>query len=471
MKNISIKRLRSYPRVLWVGLFMASLITVGLFISKKAYAHIVYPYEIENVTKEKYYKAPELPKSPKVLGVETSEMEIEEPVGPTVDPKEIKDMQQQVSDLLREIKKFKSQAQKNKLTDVLEELNALDTKLREIQSKLKTVPLEEARDVLDEFYQERYQEQLDPLRQKVELPNEIKNVFKQIGDLAREVKNLRKQAKTNKVGGMDEQLNTFEAKLGVIQSKIKETPLDDVREVLEEFYQENYWEQLNPIRAKIELPREFKEIERRLLESEKLINSKSVLKALEGLGIKVEAVKNKITEIRASYEAAKSMMTLGEFEDLEETLQPIRENHPGMISGTLNGVRDFWNRLRQVKDKEVQEAILGFLDPVVNAVNEGDYQELMYIQKEIGPQLDRLLNKAMQANLRGKTKSNFLENLEKLEALIEGKLNERETQEQRESAPPSVPEKAPLPEVSPPPSPTPTPTPTPSPAATEGGAG
>lgn len=447
MMSVSATELKRHPWAAWVGLLGASLITVGLLVAHEARAHIAYPYEVEHRAQRQYYQAPPVPRYPTVLSAEVEEFE--EPAKPTVDPQELKSVRQQVSERLSEIKRLKGLAQKGKLTEVLEELNALEAKLRQLQAKLKTVPLDEAREVMEEFYQERYHDQINPLQQKIELPDEIKNVVGQINDLRREVKNLRKQAKINKVGGLDDEFNAFEAKFADVPAKLKATPLDEAREVLEEFYRENYWEQLNPLRVKIELPKELKELERRLRESEKMVANKSVLKALAGLGIKVEAVKNKLTEMRAAYEAAKNLLAAGDFEDLEETLQPLREIHSGMVNGMLQGVREVWSRIRQVRDLEVRDALIRFLAPVVNAINEGDYEELTFIQEEIGEEFDRLLEKALRANLRGRTRSDFLERLQQLDSLIEGKLDEREAQEaaQPESAPQPVHEVAPVPEV------------------------
>lgn len=459
MTSVPATGLQRHPWPSWVGLLGASLMTAGLLFAHEARAHIAYPYEVENKTVKDYYQAPPVPRRPTVLSAEVGVAEVEvngaEPSRPTVDPqevkKELKEVQRQVSDTLREIKRLKGLAQKGKLTEVLEELNTLEAKLREMQARLKTVPLDEAREVLEEFYQERYEEQLHTPRQKIELPGEIKNVVGQINnDLRREVKNLRKLAKINKVGGVDEDLNAFDAKLDDIHARLKATALEEAREVLEDFYRENYYEQLNPIRTKIELPKELKEIDKRLRESEKLVGNKSVQKAFDGLGIKVEAVKNKLTEMRAAYETAKNLLATGNFEDLEETFQPLREVHSGTVSGVLQGIREIWSRIRQVRDLEVRDALIRFLAPAVNAINEGDYEELMFIQEEIGQEFDRLLEKALRANLRGRTRSDFLERLQQLDSLIEGKLDERETQaaDQPERAPQPVQEVTPVPEVS-----------------------
>lgn len=271
-------------------------------------------------------------------------------------------------------------------------------------------------------------------------PQELKDAIRQTSDLIREIRRLKKQAVRNKVNGVTEELNALEAQVIEFQKRLKAAKIQDGREVLEDFWQENFWEQINPLRIKIDLPNELREIAKRLKEAERMLATQSTQKAFTGLGINLEAVKSKLAEIRAAYENTQNLYNAGNIDEVDEAMQVIREpgNHPGNILGILSGARETWNRLRQIRDQAIRDAIKEVLQPIIDAINDSDYQEAQFLQNEIGQELDRIFIKAMQANMRSNNRNDILKRLDKLENLLGEKSNDSRS---FETGPQAVPEK------------------------------
>lgn len=257
-------------------------------------------------------------------------------------------------------------------------------------------------------------------------PQELRDAIKQTTELLRDIQRLKKLAVRNKVTGIEE-LSVIQAQIIEFQNRLKAAKVSTGREILEDFWQENFWEQITPLRLKIELPNELREIAKRLKEADRLIASPAMQKAFVGLGVNLDAVKNKITEIRAAYENAKSLYDANNLEEIDEAMQIIRENgnHPGNITSMMFGIRETWNRLRQIRDEELRNAIKEALQPIIEAINEGDYQEAQFLQNEIGQELDRIINKALEAGLRGNKRNDLLNRLNKLENLLEEKSGQQ----------------------------------------------
>lgn len=123
------------------------------------------------------------------------------------------------------------------------------------------------------FFQEpqEREEFIDPKEVKQAL-REMKDLKSQIRQLSRQVKKLSSAAEEAatlaKISG---EIDQFQA---TISSNMQNSSI--LRETMQDFRDNQYWETLNGIRAKVELPRELKQILTSLKRVEKILVNKSV---------------------------------------------------------------------------------------------------------------------------------------------------------------------------------------------------
>ncbi len=256
-------------------------------------------------------------------------------------------------------------------------------------------------------------------------PQEIKNEIRQTNEQLKQVNQVIATAKRLKATEAVAELEAIKKQLTEFSGKLKALKSDseNARDVLEEYREAQLWEKINVIRRKIELPKELKEMNKRIIEAEKLLGNKQVLSALTALGGDSEKLKAVVATMKTAYTKAQEAFNGGDGELAEEELQDIRENgHPGELTGILNGMRQFGGRLRSVKDAEIRDMIKEIIEPIIEALNEGDIREARMTIDELGPEIERTMQKAMK--LSSKNRKVFVEGLDKLEQRINEKLEQ-----------------------------------------------
>lgn len=258
-------------------------------------------------------------------------------------------------------------------------------------------------------------------------PQEIQGEIRQTNDQLREVKRLTASAKRQKMtkeigelAGLQQQVLAFQKQL-----KALKPDSENARDVLEEYRGAQLWDVFNDIRRRVELPRELADIKKSLTTVEKLMKQKQVLKAFVELGGDTESVQAIVATMRNAYDAATQAMANADVEAVDEALMDIREGgHPGELEGMIRGMQDFSRRLKMIRDKEIQDGIKDFIKPIIVALNEGDIREARMTAEELGPQIDKIMQKAVRVGK--KERKSFLKKIEDLERLIGERLSQEE---------------------------------------------
>lgn len=312
-------------------------------------------------------------------------------------------------------------------------------------------------------------------------PQEVKQVLREIQDMKRDLKRFAARARNLTNGeAVRNEINVLLAKTQDYEARMKSTAQDELRPVVEEFRNEELWESINKLRARIELPQQLKSAERELVRLQKMLKQKWVTR----LGLNLAGVESWLAESNQILIKLRALYSAGDWDALNEEMQDLHERaHPGEIVGTLHRMREITDRLRKIRDQQTRAVIEEALREVTVAFNEGDYRAAREILDEYHDDLMWLIAQVISKR-RDFSAERFFQQSEQLEGLIREKrigIEERERleDEQKKPAPPEPPRPTenimpiPAPITSPTPTkvpPTPTPfatsTPATSPAAT-----
>ncbi|MDP3771116.1 MAG: hypothetical protein Q8R16_02365, partial [bacterium] len=122
---------------------------------------------------------------------------------------------------------------------------------------------------------------------------------------------------------------------------------------------------------------------------------------------------------------AKAAVANGSCEDANEAMQTFWEEglSPGDMMGIVNRLHDLGSQLKRVKDAGVRAEFQEVLQPIIDAANEGDFRDANQAMNDVYNELQQLLYKVI-ASRRYK----YAPRLDKLEALLEGKLGKEENE-------------------------------------------
>lgn len=199
-----------------------------------------------------------------------------------VDPREVTEVSRQIKDIKREASRLVKKAVKLNLTSETEGLNSIISLVAGLETKLKTLASID-RETLQEFYDAQVWEELNNIRTKIELPNEIKMI-------ERELKRLEKliSKKIFVIGGVD--MEKVKAKAAAIRtameqakSNLNQGNLEDARESLQEIYEEGAHpgEMMGVLNRLYDITRQLKRFKSEEIKNEVLEILKPVFGAVE----------------------------------------------------------------------------------------------------------------------------------------------------------------------------------------------
>jgi len=339
-----------------------------------------------------------------------------------VDQQEIQSVTQQLKDMQKEIKNLLTQLKSlPKLVDETAQLNEALSQINTFEQNLKNPSADTSqREVLQEFYDARFWDTINEVRNSFVDPREIKNVLKQVSDLKKQIKTLTTQAK--KLANLTDEVAKLNELSGVLD-KFKQdinNPSEDVtqRDILQEFYDARHWDEVSSVRMKIEFPKQVKQFEKELASVEKLLKNKTYQKIAI---LDIAAITNTVAGMRTTINDAKAKFNSGEVEDAMQTLQDIYgEYGPGDINCILTSFRDINTNLPKVKDVEIKASLQDVIDPIVQAVKDEDYRGACQGVNEVRNELSKIMQSA------SKTKSTLdattRKKLDNLQQLIDKKF-------------------------------------------------
>lgn len=283
--------------------------------------------------------------------------------------------------------------------------------IRAIPSAEVAIPVEEQKEEQEEFVD----------------PREVQQVLREIKDQRRELKRIAKQLKKLPNSADDVSLiNTLLEKIASFESAIKSET--NLRDTIQEFRDEQIWEQMNRLRAKAEIPREMKQWNQEIKRLEKLIKQKQYQNLgldLEKTGAKIEEIKSALVKIQEFYDSGDLENAIEEFDGLRQEL------YPGEISDVIRRMWEITNRLKTVKDAEVKNQIKEVLGEVISNFNEGEYRLARELLDESWNDISAIIFKAYQVGKKkGVTKQGFLDIAEMLEEKMRNKSEEKKERAQ-----------------------------------------
>lgn len=262
-------------------------------------------------------------------------------------------------------------------------------------------------------------------------PQFIKQTQREISDQTRELNRLLKAAK--KLAGAEASVAEIQGLLGKIDEfkvKVKSAQGEDLQSAIEDFHDAQIWESLNALRAKIELPKQLNEFEKQLKRVGKL-GTQSSFKKLAEFGVDMEKVKTDIASFSEKVTNIRSLLAAGNADDAQEAMQEIWQGdfNPGDIEGALQQMRGMTDGLRRIRNKEILAQVKEVFEPVIEAMNNGDYREANQLLNELRFEMQRIFSQLQRLNAKGTLSSDLRKKLQAFDDRIQQKLQQSDNEE------------------------------------------
>lgn len=268
-------------------------------------------------------------------------------------------------------------------------------------------------------------------------PKEVQQALREIKDQKRELTRLAKQAK--KLAGGESilgEINTLLEQAIGFENSINEGV--NLRDAIQEFRDAQIWEQLNSIRAKVEIPRELAQWNKEIKRLSTILKQKKY----QNLGLDLTIAKSKVEETKATLSRVQEFYNSGDFESAMEEFDELRQDfHPGEIMSVIQRMQELTNRLRTVKNAEIKERVKEAFNEVVSNFNEGEYRIARELMDESWNDIIRMINQALSVGKKnGTSKQNIFQVTDKLQNQIKNKSEEKRMQDRPQVQPQSAPQ-------------------------------
>ncbi len=265
---------------------------------------------------------------------------------------------------------------------------------------------------------------MNDIRNEFVPPHELKNILNEIKRLTQELKQIKKQGA--KLG--EEFLLLVDDLLAKVESHrvaINNAAGRDQRDAMQEFWDGQYWQEKDALRARIELPREMKNIIRDLNIVKKNVKAKAYIQAYKYFGVDIELLQKALDNRQEVVNQINNYVKEGNIEEAYDLLRDeIYEGwHPGDVRHFSDMLREFYQRMKPLKDTEIKEQIMAIMASIVETFNSGDYRYAKDTLIQFSDQM-RKYEPIFRRYYGGREMDDkTLGTLEKLETLIQEKLS------------------------------------------------
>ncbi|MDO8663745.1 MAG: hypothetical protein Q7K28_02840 [Candidatus Wildermuthbacteria bacterium] len=265
-------------------------------------------------------------------------------------------------------------------------------------------------------------------------PREVQQVQREIKDQRRELTRIAKQAKKLPNGGeIVNEINALLEQVAGFESRINQGI--DLRDSIQEFRDAQIWQELNKIRARVEIPKEITQWQKELKRVEKMLGQKKS----QNLGLNLDMARSKIEETKATLARVQEFYNNGDFESAMEEFDDLRQDfHPGEIMSVIQRMQELANRLKAVKNQDIKNQVQELFQEVIDNFNEGEYRVARELMDESWNDIMKVINQALLVGKKkGTSKQNFFQMTDKLQEQMKNKAEEKkvkmeEVREQRE---------------------------------------
>lgn len=440
MKNIKIKKVIHYNHYPIVAAVVFSLLSFTILAV--SFPVMLFAQEISQPT-QSTAPAIEVKKEPVML-VEPQPATPKEdfinlmPQGPkeesAVDPQEIKNALQQIRDIQIELKRFQKSLKGLKGgEEILATVNELMAQAADYANAIKNSSADNQREVLEDFYSVRLWDSVNEIRGQFVEPKEIKDALRQLKQIQTELKRFQKQvAKISGSDNIQQLISELSAKAIAFVESINKAPMEEQRDALQEFYDAQIWDSINQIRARVELPKELKNIARDL----KIIQKMPKQKTYQKTGVDLEKLQANIDKIAGIYNQIKLAMDEGDWDGAWEIIEEeVHQGglHPGEVRHTMDRLREVKDRLRFIKDPDIKAQVEQILESIIETFNDGDFREAREAVDQFMDQA-QLMEKYFQRYIYGQKEGDdqkMMEMMDKLEGLVKERLEKGGVEEKK----------------------------------------
>lgn len=281
-----------------------------------------------------------------------------------------------------------------------------------------------------EFDEGQREEFIDPR----EISDGLRNINQFRGEAKRTLKQIKKQATPADI----EEISRILAEVDKLYSIASNSSnLNDARDAIREFHEGQYWDSINKIRSRLEIPKQIKDITQSIRRLEKIAQAK----ATKNIGLDLGKLAAALAEMKQNIATVQSHYGSGNYEEAQEEMQYFHEGgHPGEIEGVIFRLRDIKNMAKRVKDAAVHAEIDAVLQEVVDAFNAGEYRDARETLDEYADDLQQLISQLVRAqSRRGFSRKESSSRVQSLGDLIARKLQEADNRQERVAQPQAVP--------------------------------
>ncbi len=261
-------------------------------------------------------------------------------------------------------------------------------------------------------------------------PRQIQEGLRNINQFRNEAKRTLREVKKQASQADLDELNGVLAEVDRLYSVASNSSnLSDANDAVREFYDNQYWEKINAVRARLQIPREMKQITQSIKRLEKIISTKSV----KNIGLDLDKVTATLAEMKQTADTVQNLYNAGNYQEAQEEMRFFHEGgQPGEIEGVIFRIRDIKNMAKKVKDATVRTEIDGVLQEVIDAFNAGEYRDARETMDEYADDLQRLISQLVQAQSRkGYNRRDSSSKVQGLGDLIARKLQEVDVKPQQ----------------------------------------
>ncbi len=286
---------------------------------------------------------------------------------------------------------------------------------------------QDEREAIDDCRNERYWDEVNDIRNSFVPAQELKNELGQMNNQLRDLTRFRKElVKTGATALVDKLI----AEIQDYQKKVKELSGQDQRDVLQDYRDARYWDEMNGIRAMAEIPKNLSSAVKDLKSAEKYLTQKSLAKALSFFGLDMASIQVAIGDKRTALNQISAALASGDPETAQDLMEEhvYRSWHPGNLRHTLDMYRESYDSIRFLKNQsEIKEQIMDILEPINEAFASGEYQEVEQAMQQFTNELRpyrQYFERSGKTGFNLDAKTRKL--LNKLEMTIEQKLGSDE---------------------------------------------
>lgn len=295
----------------------------------------------------------------------------------TPSAKELKDFRKELQDIQRETKNIQKQLKSGGTEEWQKSLSEVHLQVSECAKKIGVAPSDEQRDLIDECRSLGLWNTINEIRDEFVPPQEVKNAT---NDIKRQLNELRKFKKdfekltfadeVNKVDALIQQLTKYKADIEAAKGR-------DQRDALQDYWNAQLWDEINGFRAKIEAPRELKNVRKEFTGLMKDVARSQTKKAFSFFTVDTAKLNEALKTKLSSLDTMEQNMKEKKFDEAWELLQSeIHEEwHPGDVRHFVNMLTEAHRRLKVLRDKDLQGKFLDVLNPIVETFNNGEYRD------------------------------------------------------------------------------------------------